>query len=137
MAWLSQYIIESVSDKVLEQIFSNYAEQHLLEEDIEKREVFIEPSLSLIVRRLGRGVYQNRVFQIVDDVLSVTWEEGMSDIACCPYCGSGDITFCEISVRPYCRECKYWGAINLTGTKEDAIRVWNNHSYLWSKHFER
>lgn len=43
----------------------------------------------------------------------------------CPNCGSGDVEFCHISVRPYCRECNHWGAVNF-GTKGDAIREWND-----------
>jgi hypothetical protein len=44
-------------------------------------------------------------------------------IPCCPNCGSGDTKFCGISVRPYCNECKYWGAVNF-GSKEEAIARW-------------
>lgn len=43
----------------------------------------------------------------------------------CPQCGSGDVRFDEISVRPYCLECKYWPPVNF-GTKSDAIKKWNN-----------
>lgn len=42
----------------------------------------------------------------------------------CPRCGSGDVEFCHISVRPYCRECNHWGAVNF-GTVGDAVRAWN------------
>ncbi len=42
----------------------------------------------------------------------------------CPECGSGDVHFCQISVRPYCNECNYWAAINF-GSKEEAIKSWN------------
>lgn len=47
------------------------------------------------------------------------------DIMCCPNCGSGDVNYCSISVRPYCNECKYWGSVNWNGTKHDAIKKWN------------
>ena len=43
----------------------------------------------------------------------------------CPECDSGDVRFCEISVRPHCNECQYWAPINYTGTKQDAIGAWN------------
>jgi len=45
-------------------------------------------------------------------------------ICTCPECGSNDVKFCNISVRPYCHECNYWSPINF-GTKQDAIRIWN------------
>ena len=35
----------------------------------------------------------------------------------CPECGSFDVEFCEISVRPYCVECSFWHEINY-GTEE-------------------
>lgn len=42
----------------------------------------------------------------------------------CPNCGSGDVEFCAISVRPYCVECNHWGPVNF-GTVEDAVSDWN------------
>lgn len=48
-----------------------------------------------------------------------------NELLCCPECGSGDVRFDHISVRPYCNECKYWGAVNMTGTSKDATRAWN------------
>lgn len=57
----------------------------------------------------------------------------------CPQCGSGDITWCIISHRPYCRECNNWGAINF-GSDEDAIRSWNrkiNHHIIHNSTIER
>lgn len=42
----------------------------------------------------------------------------------CPECGSGDVEFCAISVRPYCAECNCWGAVNF-GSAADAVREWN------------
>lgn len=42
----------------------------------------------------------------------------------CPSCGSGAVAWCDISVRPHCTECGFWGAYN-AGTEEDAIRRWN------------
>lgn len=48
----------------------------------------------------------------------------MKLIKLCPECGSGDIIFCEVSVRPYCNDCRIWAPVNF-GTKEDAIRKWN------------
>lgn len=38
----------------------------------------------------------------------------------CPECGSGDIRWCGISVRPYCGECSYWGPVNL-GSQGQAV----------------
>lgn len=45
-------------------------------------------------------------------------------IRICPRCGSGDIMWCNISVRPFCDECKYWGAINY-GPVQEAVDSWN------------
>lgn len=45
-------------------------------------------------------------------------------IRLCPHCGSGDIRWCEISVRPYCAECHTWGRVNF-GKALDAVREWN------------
>ena len=42
----------------------------------------------------------------------------------CSKCGSYDLEWCEISVRPYCRECNNWGYTNF-GTSKDAINSWN------------
>ena len=43
----------------------------------------------------------------------------------CPKCGSGDVHFCNISIRPYCAECNHWGRVNF-GSREDAIEEWND-----------
>jgi uncharacterized protein (DUF983 family) len=43
----------------------------------------------------------------------------------CPHCGSGDVQWCQISVRPYCADCGLWGAVNF-GTADDAVRAWND-----------
>ncbi len=59
-------------------------------------------------------------------ILSSRAEE-TNDIANCPDCGSGDVRFCNVSVRPYCNECKKWGDVNL-GTKEEAIARWNKEA---------
>jgi hypothetical protein len=45
----------------------------------------------------------------------------------CPTCGSGDIAWCNISHRPYCRECNCWGSVNF-GTDEEAIVAWNRRT---------
>ena len=50
------------------------------------------------------------------------------ELMCCPECGSGDIKKCQVSVRPYCNECNYWGAINFTGTMQDAVKKWNENA---------
>lgn len=43
----------------------------------------------------------------------------------CPECGSGDVQFCNISVRPYCNECKTWAPVNF-GKAADSIGMWND-----------
>jgi uncharacterized protein (DUF983 family) len=45
-------------------------------------------------------------------------------IRLCPECGSGDVHWCNISVRPYCAECHTWGASHF-GPPEDAVKAWN------------
>lgn len=42
----------------------------------------------------------------------------------CPECGSGDVRWCSVSVRPYCNECRHWGPINF-GSEQDAVDAWN------------
>lgn len=42
----------------------------------------------------------------------------------CSECGSGDVHFCNISVRPYCNECRYWAPVNW-GSIHDAVFLWN------------
>ncbi len=42
----------------------------------------------------------------------------------CPRCGSGDVRWCGISVRPYCNECGHWGMAH-HGNAEQAIERWN------------
>ena len=49
----------------------------------------------------------------------------------CPNCGSGDVQWCNISVRPYCAECHTWGAVNF-GSADDAIKAWNKRLGLES-----
>lgn len=47
----------------------------------------------------------------------------MSDkqhLGCCPNCGSGDMHWCHISVRAYCRECNWWQPVNF-GSKEKGL----------------
>ena len=48
-----------------------------------------------------------------------------SELLNCPNCDGTEVVFEEISVRPYCNECKYWAPINYTETKQDAIDAWN------------
>lgn len=43
----------------------------------------------------------------------------------CPECGSGDVRWCSISVRPYCAECLFWSPVNYR-TAADAAVQWNN-----------
>jgi transposase-like protein len=52
------------------------------------------------------------------------------EMMCCPECGSGDISFEAISCRPYCNDCKHWGAVNYVGTSKDAIHAWNVQAIL-------
>lgn len=42
----------------------------------------------------------------------------------CSECGSSDLAWCAISVRPYCRECNHWGRVNF-GLPKEAIKEWN------------
>lgn len=50
-----------------------------------------------------------------------------AELECCPNCGSGDIRWCNISVRPHCNECGYWGRVNF-GSALDAKLDWNKAS---------
>ena len=54
-------------------------------------------------------------------------EATSTDLPCCPQCGSGDVRWCDISVRPYCKDCGHWGAVN-HGTKEDAVAAWEREA---------
>lgn len=54
----------------------------------------------------------------------MTYEELLSKLAPCSKCGSQNLTWCGISVRPYCLDCKRWGRVN-HGTPQDAIDDWN------------
>ncbi len=47
-------------------------------------------------------------------------------IQLCPHCGSGDVRWCGISVRPYCAECQYWAPVNF-GPASEAVQKWNAH----------
>lgn len=42
----------------------------------------------------------------------------------CPECGSGDVRWDVISVRPYCAECRYWAPTNF-GSELEAVTQWN------------
>lgn len=48
-------------------------------------------------------------------------------IRLCPECGSGDVRWCSISVRPYCADCHTWGSVNF-GAASDAIKAWNTRA---------
>lgn len=52
------------------------------------------------------------------------------EVMCCPECGSGDVRFDNISVRPYCADCSHWGAVNMTGTSKDSVKAWNIRAIL-------
>lgn len=45
-------------------------------------------------------------------------------IEICPECGSGDVRWCNVSVRPYCNDCKTWGPFNY-GSADKAADDWN------------
>ncbi len=49
----------------------------------------------------------------------------VSQLKPCSECGSSDLVWCGISVRPYCRECNHWGGVNY-GPAEEAIMKWND-----------
>ena len=57
----------------------------------------------------------------------MTYNEGTILLKNCPQCGSGDVGWDNISVRPYCKECHHWGKFN-RGSARDAIESWNNES---------
>ena len=40
-------------------------------------------------------------------------------------CGSGDISWCNISLRPHCNDCSHWGQINYSGKVDATILHWN------------
>lgn len=42
----------------------------------------------------------------------------------CPKCGSGDIEWEQISVRPHCRDCNYWPRPH-HGTEKEMVKEWN------------
>ena len=46
--------------------------------------------------------------------------KGGRHLGCCPDCCSGDMSWCNISVRPYCRECNWWSMVN-DGSADDAL----------------
>jgi len=45
-------------------------------------------------------------------------------IRMCYECGSGDVRWCSISVRPYCAECDTWGPVNY-GSAAESVATWN------------
>jgi len=47
--------------------------------------------------------------------------EASPNLGCCPRCTSGDLDWCQISVRAYCRECDWWAPVNI-GSVEEGIR---------------
>lgn len=59
---------------------------------------------------------------------AVTDEPTVRLLKHCPNCGSGDVRWDEVSVRPYCAECKTWGRVNHSGKAADAIESWNARS---------
>ena len=62
--------------------------------------------------------------EIEKDIVPI-YKNILKQLDVCPSCGSGDIEWEAISVRPYCRDCNFWGYTNF-GTVNDAIEKWNN-----------
>ena len=56
--------------------------------------------------------------------LRVSADPLIEKLDACPACGSNDISWCNISVRPYCNECGHWGRVNYGGPL-DAVKAWN------------
>ncbi len=55
----------------------------------------------------------------------MSYENYLKQLKPCSSCGEEhNIHWCGISVRPYCGNCKNWGAVNYL-TAENAIRSWN------------
>lgn len=52
-------------------------------------------------------------------------EEDVPDIKPCHACENPDVSFCEVSVRPYCSECNHWAPLNMAGSKKHSIEKWN------------
>ena len=59
--------------------------------------------------------------------MKLTIEQIKKKLKICPGCGSGDISWCQISHRPYCNDCHRWGRVNHR-SDEDGIEEWNEAS---------
>ena len=84
--------------------------------------------ISIIVNGYGSGKedeiwWAHQICEAINEKLNVRGDIEL--IKTCPECGSGDVDFCQISVRPHCNECGYWSPIN-HGSKQDAIKLWND-----------
>lgn len=66
-------------------------------------------------KRITRAVPKDRPFN-----------DGGPDnlIRTCPECSSGDVSWCDISKRPHCNDCGYWGEVNHNDSQH-AVLAWN------------
>ncbi len=49
--------------------------------------------------------------------------EILAQLRSCPECDNDEVSWCQISRRPYCN-CGHWGKTNF-GSDQDAIDAWN------------
>jgi hypothetical protein len=62
--------------------------------------------------------------QALDELFEEDVKYPLSELEPCWRCGSGDLGWDDISVRPYCKDCNTWGIDNF-GSVRDAIDSWN------------
>jgi hypothetical protein len=64
----------------------------------------------------------------VEPILSnlVVTTEQLTTLHPCTKCDNVEVSFCHISVRPYCTACHHWGELNLIGDAQHSIDVWNS-----------
>ena len=56
----------------------------------------------------------------------IVTKEQLATIKPCYNCENTKVSFCAVSIRPYCGECHTWGNLNMAGNTQDAIDVWNS-----------
>lgn len=62
--------------------------------------------------------------KLANFIIAKTTSDRRTLIHLCPECGSGDVGWCSISVRPYCNECGTWAPVNF-GSADESISAWN------------